>query len=131
MRFEIDDSGELDAELSDRLREKYSLRNALVLLGPELPYGALFEPLGRTAFRCLKKFWSPTAFWVLHGAARSRQQPMLFPNCRRSMSCKWQVDWRHWNFLKTRLIWCIAWRAPDRGPLTLFFADVGGRSSSG
>jgi DNA-binding transcriptional regulator LsrR (DeoR family) len=34
VRFEIDDAGELDAQLSDRLREKYSLRNALVLAGP-------------------------------------------------------------------------------------------------
>ena len=34
VRFEIDDAGELDAGLSDSLREKYSLRNALVLLGP-------------------------------------------------------------------------------------------------
>lgn len=50
VRFEVNDAGEeLDARLSDRLREKYSLRSALVLAGPDLPSSALFEPLGRTA----------------------------------------------------------------------------------
>ena len=55
VRFEIDDAGELDARLSDRLREKYSLRNALVLAGPDLPCSALFEPLGRTAASLLEE----------------------------------------------------------------------------
>ena len=55
VRFEIDDAGELDAPLSDRLREKYSLRNALVLAGPDLPSSALFEPLGRTAASLLEE----------------------------------------------------------------------------
>jgi DNA-binding transcriptional regulator LsrR (DeoR family) len=55
VRFEIDDAGELDAQLSDRLREKYSLRNALVLAGPDFPCSALFEPLGRTAASLLEE----------------------------------------------------------------------------
>jgi DNA-binding transcriptional regulator LsrR (DeoR family) len=55
VRIEIDNAGELDAELSDRLREKYSLRNALVLAGPDLPCSALFEPLGRTAASLLEE----------------------------------------------------------------------------
>src|SRR5262249_55125387 len=55
VRFEIDDAGELDARLSDRLREKYSLRNALVVAGPDLPSNALFEPLGRTAGSLLEE----------------------------------------------------------------------------
>ena len=55
VRFEIDDAGELDAQLSERLREKYSLRNALVLAGPDLPCSALFEPLGRTAAALLEE----------------------------------------------------------------------------
>ena len=49
VRFEIDEAGELDARLSDLLRQKYSLRNALVLAGPDLPCSALIEPLGRMA----------------------------------------------------------------------------------
>jgi DNA-binding transcriptional regulator LsrR (DeoR family) len=55
VRFETDDAGELDAQLSDRLREKYSLRNALVLAGPDFPCSALFEPLGRTAASLLEE----------------------------------------------------------------------------
>src|SRR5260221_8657018 len=55
VRFDIDEAGELDARLSDRLREKYSLRNALVLAGPDLPRSAVFEPLGRTARSLLAK----------------------------------------------------------------------------
>jgi len=55
VRFDIDEAGELDARLSDRLREKYSLRNALVLAGPDLPCSALFEPLGRTAASLLEE----------------------------------------------------------------------------
>ena len=55
VRFEIDEAGELDARLSDKLREKYSLRNALVLAGPDLPCSALFEPLGRTAASLLEE----------------------------------------------------------------------------
>src|SRR5260221_1199404 len=55
VRFDIDEAGELDARLSDGLREKYSLRNALVLAGPDLPCSALFEPLGRTAASLLEE----------------------------------------------------------------------------
>src|SRR6202048_5302027 len=55
VRFEIDETGELDARLSDRLREKYSLRSALVLAGPDLPYSALIEPLGRMAASLLEE----------------------------------------------------------------------------
>ena len=43
VRFEIDEAGELDARLSDLLRQKYSLRNALVLAGPDLPCSALID----------------------------------------------------------------------------------------
>jgi DNA-binding transcriptional regulator LsrR (DeoR family) len=53
VRFEIDETGELDARLSDRLREKYSLRS--VLAGPDLPCSALIEPLGRTAALLLEE----------------------------------------------------------------------------
>ena len=55
VRFEIDEAGELDARLSDRLREKYSLRSALVLAGPDLPCSALIEPLGRVAASLLEE----------------------------------------------------------------------------
>jgi DNA-binding transcriptional regulator LsrR (DeoR family) len=55
VRFEIDETGELDARLSDRLRQKYSLRNALILAGPDLPCSALFEPLGRVAASLLEE----------------------------------------------------------------------------
>ena len=55
VRFEIDEAGELDAQLSDRLRQKYSLRNALVLGGPDLPCSALYEPLGRVAASLLEE----------------------------------------------------------------------------
>src|SRR5260370_34425853 len=55
VRFEIDEAGDLDARLSDRLREKYSLRSALVLAGPDLPCSALIEPLGRVAASLLEE----------------------------------------------------------------------------
>src|SRR5260221_11602198 len=46
VRFDIDEAGELDARLSDRLREKYSLRHALVLAGTHRPSSAPSAPLG-------------------------------------------------------------------------------------
>jgi DNA-binding transcriptional regulator LsrR (DeoR family) len=55
VRFEIEEAGELDARLSDRLRQKYSLRNALVLAGPDLPCSALIEPLGHVAASLLEE----------------------------------------------------------------------------
>src|SRR5580700_7389682 len=55
VRFEIDEAGELDARLSDLLRQKYSLRNALVLAGPDLPCSALIEPLGHVAASLLEE----------------------------------------------------------------------------
>jgi DNA-binding transcriptional regulator LsrR (DeoR family) len=55
VRFEIDETGEIDAQLSDRLRRKYALRNALILAGPDLPCSALFEPLGRAAASLLEE----------------------------------------------------------------------------
>ena len=55
VRFEIDETGEIDAQLSDRLRRKYGLRNALILAGPDLPCSALFEPLGRAAASLLEE----------------------------------------------------------------------------
>jgi DNA-binding transcriptional regulator LsrR (DeoR family) len=55
VRFEIDETGEIDTQLSDRLRRKYGLRNALILAGPDLPCSALFEPLGRAAAALLEE----------------------------------------------------------------------------
>ena len=55
VRFQIDETGEIDAQLSDRLRRKYGLRNALILAGPDLPCSALFEPLGRAAASLLEE----------------------------------------------------------------------------
>ncbi|HEY4813831.1 MAG TPA: sugar-binding domain-containing protein [Chthoniobacterales bacterium] len=55
VRFEIDETGEIDAQLSDQLRRKYGLRNALILAGPDLPCSALFEPLGRAAASLLEE----------------------------------------------------------------------------
>lgn len=55
VRFEIDETGEIDSQLSDRLRREYALRNALVLAGPDLPCSALFEPLGRIAASLLEE----------------------------------------------------------------------------
>lgn len=58
VRFEIDEADELDVRLSDRLRQKYSLRHALVLAGPDLPCSALIEPLGRAAAPLLEEILS-------------------------------------------------------------------------
>jgi DNA-binding transcriptional regulator LsrR (DeoR family) len=55
VRFQIDETGEIDAQLSDQLRRKYALRNALILAGPDLPCSALFEPLGRVAASLLEE----------------------------------------------------------------------------
>jgi DNA-binding transcriptional regulator LsrR (DeoR family) len=55
VRFQIDETGEIDTQLSDRLRRKYALRNALILAGPDLPCSALFEPLGRAAASLLEE----------------------------------------------------------------------------
>jgi DNA-binding transcriptional regulator LsrR (DeoR family) len=55
VRFQIDETGEIDAQLSDRLRRKYALRHALILAGPDLPCSALFEPLGRIAASLLEE----------------------------------------------------------------------------
>jgi DNA-binding transcriptional regulator LsrR (DeoR family) len=55
VRFQIDETGEIDAQLSDQLRRKYALRNALILAGPDLPCSALFEPLGRAAASLLEE----------------------------------------------------------------------------
>jgi DNA-binding transcriptional regulator LsrR (DeoR family) len=55
VRFQIDETGEIDAQLSDLLRRKYALRNALILAGPDLPCSALFEPLGRIAASLLEE----------------------------------------------------------------------------
>jgi DNA-binding transcriptional regulator LsrR (DeoR family) len=55
VRFQIDETGEIDAQLSDLLRRKYALRNALILAGPDLPCSALFEPLGRAAASLLEE----------------------------------------------------------------------------
>src|SRR5260221_9360774 len=48
-QFQIHESGEIGAQLSDRLGTKYALRHALILPRPDLSCNALFEPLGRIA----------------------------------------------------------------------------------
>src|SRR5260370_36157313 len=69
VRFEIDEAGDLDARLSERLREKYSLRSALVLAGPDLPCGALIEPLWRVAASLLAEI---VTYGCVYGVARRR-----------------------------------------------------------
>lgn len=49
VRIEINDQGDLNIELAEKLRQKYGLKAALVLDGPDLPASDLFEPLGLLA----------------------------------------------------------------------------------
>jgi DNA-binding transcriptional regulator LsrR (DeoR family) len=91
VRFEIDEAGELDARLSDLLRQKYSLRNALVLAGPDLPCSALIEPLGRMAASLLEEILTDGCVLGVVGDALWRRRPMPFPDCRRSAWCKWRA----------------------------------------
>ncbi len=46
VRIAIDDQGDLNVELAEKLRQKFHLKAALVLDGPDLPASALIEPLG-------------------------------------------------------------------------------------
>lgn len=49
VRIEIEDQGDLNMELAERLRQIYGLRAALVLEGPDLQSNELFEPLALLA----------------------------------------------------------------------------------
>ena len=49
VRIEINDQGDINTELAEKLRRKFGLRAALVLDGPDVPTGALFESLGLLA----------------------------------------------------------------------------------
>lgn len=56
VRFVIADSGELDSDLSEQVRQKFSLKNALVLNGPDdLPTASLTQPLGVIAAQLLEE----------------------------------------------------------------------------
>ncbi len=46
VRIEISDQGDLNVELAEKVRRAFGLKTVLVLDGPDLPAGALFEPLG-------------------------------------------------------------------------------------
>ncbi len=49
VRIEINDQGDLNTDLAEKLRRRYGLATALVLDGPDLPAAALVEPLGLLA----------------------------------------------------------------------------------
>ncbi|MBM7046960.1 MULTISPECIES: sugar-binding transcriptional regulator [Rhizobium] len=49
VRIEINDQGDINTELAEKLRRKFGLKTALVLDGPDVPTSALFEPLGLLA----------------------------------------------------------------------------------
>ncbi|OCJ07772.1 DNA-binding transcriptional regulator [Rhizobium sp. AC27/96] len=49
VRIEINDQGDINTELAERLRQKFGLKAALVLDGPDVPTSALFESLGLLA----------------------------------------------------------------------------------
>ncbi|MBB4009790.1 sugar-binding transcriptional regulator [Allorhizobium taibaishanense] len=46
VKIEINDQGDMNTELAEKLRLKYGLKAALVLDGPDLHSSELFEPLG-------------------------------------------------------------------------------------
>ncbi len=49
VRIEINDQGDINTALAEKLQLAYGLKTALVLDGPDLPAGSLFEPLGLLA----------------------------------------------------------------------------------
>lgn len=49
VRIEINDQGDINTALAEKLSKAYGLRTALVLDGPDLPASSLFEPLGLLA----------------------------------------------------------------------------------
>lgn len=49
VRIEINDQGDINTELAEKLRRKFGLKAALVLDGPDVSTGALFESLGLLA----------------------------------------------------------------------------------
>lgn len=56
VRIEINDQGDINTELAEKLRQKFGLKAALVLDGPDVPTSALFEPLGLLAADFLEEF---------------------------------------------------------------------------
>ncbi len=55
VNFVISEPNDLDVELSDKLRERFSLKQALVLSGPDQRTSALSEPLGALAAQFLEE----------------------------------------------------------------------------
>jgi DNA-binding transcriptional regulator LsrR (DeoR family) len=49
VKIEINDQGDINTALAEKLRRAYGLKSALVLDGPDLPASSLFEPLGLLA----------------------------------------------------------------------------------
>jgi DNA-binding transcriptional regulator LsrR (DeoR family) len=82
VRFEIDEAGELDARLSDRLREKYSLHSALVLAGPDLPCSALIEPARTNGSFVARR----------NPDRRLRPRRRMGPHARRDGQCDLQIS---------------------------------------
>ncbi|MBK1870371.1 sugar-binding transcriptional regulator [Aestuariivirga sp. YIM B02566] len=55
VRFVIAEEGDLDTELAQAIRQKFNLKAALVLSGPDLPTNALTQPLGILAAQLLEE----------------------------------------------------------------------------
>ena len=55
VNFVISEPTDLDIELSDKVRERYGLKSALVLKGPDQPTSALTEALGSLAAQLLEE----------------------------------------------------------------------------
>jgi len=55
VKFVITEPGDLDTELSERVRKRFALKSALVLGGPDLPASALTESLGQVAAQFLEE----------------------------------------------------------------------------
>lgn len=49
VKIEISDQGDLNTELAEQLRQKFGLKAALVLDGPDISASSLFQPLGLLA----------------------------------------------------------------------------------
>lgn len=55
VRFVINDQGDLDTDLAEKVREKFGLSAVLVLDGPDMPATSLIEPLGVLAAELLEE----------------------------------------------------------------------------
>lgn len=55
VRITVNDQGDLNTELADRLRQTYGIKAALVLDGPDLPSSMLIEPLALLAADLLEE----------------------------------------------------------------------------